>query len=212
MAGKEAGFPAPDPSLPPDLCFYPACETKLVFFEGAPPHNLRHPQKVTWLLNSTRLPSATEAAPARYRIATQQLWAHNLAVGDRVAIASRRCGGCTYQLIHSANFTTTDLSIHGSCNMAVWEIGGLGADVFRLVRHGNEMLSHGSAAHARFFEAASRKSLRTMHHADGWVMSAAWHAPSARLVTGAHAGILCVWEARTGTLLKRFDAWPQARR
>jgi hypothetical protein len=94
----------------------------------------------------------------------------------------------------------------------VAEIGGLGADVFRLVRHGNELLSHGSDGHARFFEVATRKSLRTMHHENGWVMSAAWRAPSARLVTGAHDGTVCVWDARTGKLLKRFNAWPQARR
>ena len=35
---------------------------------------------------------------------------------------------------------------------------------------------------------------------------------AARLVTGAHDGTVCVWEARTGKLLKQFDAWPQARR
>jgi hypothetical protein len=128
------GFPPPDPLIRPDLCFYPSCETKLVFFEGALPRNLRHPQQVTWLLNSTRLPSAPDAAVAQYRIATQQLWAHNLAVGDHVAIASRRCGGCTYQLIHSSNFTTQDLVIHGSCNMAVWELGGLGGNTFSRLR------------------------------------------------------------------------------
>ena len=93
----------------------------------------------------------------------------------------------------------------------VAEIGGLGADVFRLVRHGNELLSHGSDGHARFFEVATRKSLRTMHHENGWVMSAAWHAPSTRLVTGAHDGTVCVWDAQTGKLLKRFNAWPHAR-
>lgn len=125
----ETGFPPPDPTIRPDLCFYPSCETKLVFFEGEQPHNLRHPQQVTWLLNSTRLKSPRTMA-ARYRIATQQLWAHNLKVGDLVAIASRRCGGCSYQLIHSANFTTQDLMIHGSCNMAVWELGGLGGNTF----------------------------------------------------------------------------------
>ena len=37
----EEGFPPPDPAVRPDLCYYPACETKLVFFESAPPHNLR---------------------------------------------------------------------------------------------------------------------------------------------------------------------------
>ncbi len=129
----EPGFPPPDPSIRPDLCLYPSCETKLVFFDGAQ-RTLRHPQQVTWLLNSTRLPTAPEAVGARYRIATQQLWAHNLVVGDHVAIASRRCGGCTYQLMHSANFTTQDLVIHGSCNMAVWELGGLGGNTFSRLR------------------------------------------------------------------------------
>lgn len=90
----------------------------------------------------------------------------------------------------------------------VGEIGGLGADVFRLIRRGNELLSHGSDGHARFFEASSRKALRAMHHEGGWVMSATWHTATARLATGAHDGTICVWDAKTGKLLKRFDAMP----
>lgn len=66
----------------------------------------------------------------RYRLTTLQMWAHNVAVGDVVAVASRRCGPCTYQVINSTNVVTKGLAIHGSCNMAVWELGGGGGNVY----------------------------------------------------------------------------------
>eukprot|EP00937_MAST-01D_sp_MAST-1D-sp2_P005996 g5996.t1 len=121
----HAGFPAPHPSMRPDLCFYPACETKLVWFDPAA-GRMRRPQVVSWLYNSTLLSAAPGAA--RYRLSTMQLWAHNVAVGDAVAVAGRRCGGgaCTLQLRNSTRVRVRSLAIRASCNMAVWELGGGG--------------------------------------------------------------------------------------
>ena len=111
------GFPPPDPAARPDFCPYPACETALVLFSGATGNMLR-PQIVNWLHGSARLPAAadgtgqgtggarappptlatahhgSDAEPPqhRYRPTTLQMWAHSVAVGDVVAVKSRRCG------------------------------------------------------------------------------------------------------------------------
>ena len=52
----HAGFAPPDVSVRQDLCLYPACETKLVFF-NARTGFMRRPQIDTWLYNATRLPA-----------------------------------------------------------------------------------------------------------------------------------------------------------
>ena len=55
----HAGYPAPL------RCFYPACETKLVFFNGDSGF-MRRPQIIAWLRNATVLPDG------RHRLSTQQ--------------------------------------------------------------------------------------------------------------------------------------------
>ena len=56
-------FPPPDPSVRPDLCFWPACETKLILFEG----------------NRT------------YRVSSPPRWSHGLPIRRRCAAASSPC-------------------------------------------------------------------------------------------------------------------------
>ena len=121
-------FPPPDPSVRPDLCFWPACETKLIFFEGNRTHRMSSPQVVTWLANSTQVRGRF------YTLRTQPLWGHAVRAGDLVAVAGRRCGPCTYQLINGSHVTTENVTIHGSCNMAILERGGAGSNAFRRVR------------------------------------------------------------------------------
>ena len=89
------------------------------------------------------------------------------------------------------------------------QISNLGRDVFKLHRRGNLLLSHGGDGRARLFRADNRKAVRAFAHEGGWLMSAAWHAKSQRLATGAHDGSVCLWDTKTGKLLKRLYALPR---
>ena len=89
------------------------------------------------------------------------------------------------------------------------QISNLGRDVFKLHRRGNQLLSHGGDGRARLFAADNRKAIRAFTHEGGWLMSAAWHVKSGRLATGAHDGSVCIWDAKSGKLLRRLDALPR---
>lgn len=113
------GFPAP-------TVWCPTCETKLIFFDSQT-RLMRRPQIPTWLINATNLSASS------YRLYTQQLWEHSLIVGDVVVVASRACGPCTYQVINSTRITTNDVAIYSSCNMAFYELGGQGGNIYNRI-------------------------------------------------------------------------------
>jgi len=91
----------------------------------------------------------------------------------------------------------------------VSQISNLGRDLFKLQRRSDLLLSHGSDGQARLFNVGSRKAVRSFEHEGGWLMSAAWHEPTGKLATGAHDGSVCLWEVKTGKLLRRFGALPR---
>jgi hypothetical protein len=113
-----------DDGFPNPTIWCPTCETKLIFFNPQTKLMIR-PQIPTWLINATSLNNGSS-----YRLFTQQLWEHSIVVGDVVIVASRACGPCTYQVINSSFITTRNVSIHSSCNMAFYELGGGGGNIY----------------------------------------------------------------------------------
>ena len=89
------------------------------------------------------------------------------------------------------------------------QISNLGRDLYKLHRHGNALLSHGSDGSARLFQANDRRPMRAFVHASGWLMAAAWNGTAGFLATGAHDGSVCIWKTADGKLLKRFTALPR---
>jgi hypothetical protein len=84
---------------------------------------MRRPQIVAWVSN------VTDLGGNGYRIRTLQLWEHSVQVGDVVAIASRVCP-CTYQILNSTRVVTSKVAVLSSCNMAFYELGGLGGNTY----------------------------------------------------------------------------------
>lgn len=90
----------------------------------------------------------------------------------------------------------------------VAEIGGFGERVFRILIHGNMLLSPSADGRARVHEVGSRKLVRTLPDHGDWVLCVAHHAASGRLATGSHDGTVRLWDAKAGKLLKQFRAAP----
>lgn len=111
--------------FPPPTVWCTDCETKLIFFDSTT-GLMRRPQIVAWLSD------ATETGHGSFRLRTLQLWEHSIKVGDVVAIASRVCP-CTYQILNSTHVVTQDVAVFSSCNMAFYELGGLGGNVYNRV-------------------------------------------------------------------------------
>ena len=105
--------------------------------------------------------------------------------------------------------TTPDIDGKRFGAKKIGAISGLAPDQHKLIRSGNSFLTHGSSGRAKLFQAETRASLQTLEHTAGWLMSAARHPGSSRVATGAHDGTVCIWDARSGKLLKRFSAVPQ---
>ena len=90
----------------------------------------------------------------------------------------------------------------------VGEISGFGERVFRILIHGNTLLSPSADGRARLHEAASRKLVRELPDHGDWVLCVAHNSSSGRLATGSHDGFVRVWDAKSGRMLKQFQASP----
>ena len=120
--------------FPPPTVWCPSCETKLIFFDSNT-RVMRRPQIPTWLINATATNlSSSSVSSSSFKLFTEQLWEHSIIIGDVVIVASRACGPCTYQVINSTRVTTNDVTIYSSCNMAFYELGGGGNNIYNQIR------------------------------------------------------------------------------
>lgn len=87
-------------------------------------------------------------------------------------------------------------------------VGGFGADIWRLLSTGKELITGCRDHEIRLYDIAQKKITRKLSGHTDWVQSLALSPDGKQLASGAHNGELIVWNLADGKIVTRFTPSP----